>query len=65
MVASNYDQVSGKAIALNEGVASIGHTLHDSLTAVLIAFIVVHVVGALKHHLIDKDATITRMFSFK
>lgn len=64
-VASNYDKISGEAIALNQGVASLGHTLHDSLTGVLIVFIVLHVVGALKHHIIDKDETITRMLSFK
>jgi cytochrome b561 len=65
LVASNYDKVTGDAIALNEGVASLGHTLHGSLVLVLIAFIVLHVLGALKHHLVDKDETITRMFTFK
>jgi cytochrome b561 len=65
LVASNYDKVSGDAVALNENIASLGHTLHDSLTSVLIALIVLHVAGALKHHIIDKDQTIKRMFSFK
>lgn len=65
LLASNYDEVTGKAVALNETIASIGHTLHDALTGILIFLIVVHVAGAIKHHIIDKDETITRMFSFK
>lgn len=65
LLASNYDAVTQKAVPLNETIASIGHELHGSLTWVLILFIVLHVVGALKHHIIDKDETIRRMFSFK
>lgn len=65
LVASNYDAVLDKTVPLNETVASIGHYLHGTLTLVLIIFIVVHIVGALKHHLVDKDETISRMFSFK
>lgn len=65
LLASNYDEVTHKAVALNETIASIGHTLHEALMGVLIFLIVVHVAGAVKHHIIDKDETITRMFSFK
>jgi cytochrome b561 len=65
ILASNYDEVTHKAVALNETIASIGHTLHEALMGVLIFLIVVHVAGAVKHHIIDKDETITRMFSFK
>jgi len=65
LVAANYDEISGKAIALSEPLASFGHTLHSTLVPVLITLIVLHILGALKHHFIDKDQTITRMFSFK
>ncbi len=65
LLSSNYDDVTGKAMALNETVASIGHTLHEALTIVLILFVVVHIAGALKHHIFDKDETIKRMFSFR
>lgn len=65
LLASNHDDISGKTLALNETVSSIGHNLHETLTAILILFIVMHVAGALKHHFVDKDQTITRMFSFK
>lgn len=62
LLASNHDEITGKTMALNETVASIGHNLHEILTVVLILFIVVHVAGALKHHFFDKDETMTRMF---
>jgi cytochrome b561 len=65
LLASNHDEVTDKVIALNETIASIGHTLHEALTLVLILFVIAHVAGALKHHIFDKDETITRMFSFK
>jgi len=65
LLASNYDEVSGKAVALNETIAGIGHEVHELLVPVIILLILVHVIGALKHHFIDKDETISRMFSFK
>lgn len=65
LLAENHDDITGKTIALNETIASIGHNLHGILMNILILLIVVHIVGALKHHLFDKDETISRMFSFK
>ncbi len=65
LLGSNYDAVSGKAIALNQSVAGLGHEIHGLLTWVAIAFIIAHIAGALKHHFIDKDDTIRRMFSGK
>ena len=63
LVAMNIDAISGEAVPLNETLAGLGHEIHETLTGVLIACIVLHVVGALKHHYIDKDDTLTRMFS--
>lgn len=65
LIPANHDPVTDKIIPLNETISSIGHTLHESLTFVLIALIVLHAVGALKHHFIDKDQTIKRMFFYK
>lgn len=65
LLASNYDKVSGDAIALNESVASLGHNIHGLLTYALISFIVIHVAGAMKHHFLDKDETLKRMFTHK
>lgn len=38
-----------------------GHIIHGAGGKLLIAAILLHVAGALKHHLVDKDATLTRM----
>ncbi|MDM8165331.1 cytochrome b/b6 domain-containing protein [Roseovarius sp.] len=45
----------------DEGVAEISGTLHYILQWVLICAITLHVLGALKHHVIDRDATLRRM----
>lgn len=45
----------------NETVADISGTLHYILQWVLIGAISAHIAGALKHHLIDGDATLRRM----
>ncbi|MEO0316526.1 MAG: hypothetical protein RL404_203 [Pseudomonadota bacterium] len=47
----------GKDKALGELLEEV----HESLSWVLIALLVVHVVAALKHHVIDKDDILTRM----
>ena len=65
ILASNYDEISGKAIALNETISGIGHEVHELLVPVIIILILAHVVGALKHHFIGKGETIKRMFTFK
>ena len=44
-------------------VAQLAGSLHWVFTKLLIAAILVHVAGALKHHLIDRDATLRRMIS--
>lgn len=46
---------------LNATLAAIGHTAHFLIGYTLVAALVLHVLGALKHHLIDKDATLKRM----
>ncbi|HEX7381983.1 MAG TPA: cytochrome b [Nevskiaceae bacterium] len=46
----------------NKDVARVLHTLHAHGAApVLLALIVLHVIGALWHHLADRDATMARM----
>lgn len=62
LLAKNTDPSTGKTLVLNETLASLGHNLHGTLPLVLILLIVLHVVGALKHHFIDKDDTLKRMF---
>lgn len=59
LVSSNY--VDGAAVAFNSGAAKLGKEIHEIAANLLLLAIALHVVGAIKHHLIDKDATIKRM----
>ncbi len=45
----------------DEGVAEIATTLHYLFQWVLTVAVALHVAGALKHHVIDRDATLRRM----
>ena len=45
----------------DEGLAQITGTLHFLLQWVLVGALVLHILGALKHHVIDGDATLRRM----
>ncbi|WP_305369414.1 cytochrome b [Photobacterium leiognathi] len=45
-----------------EWLGSLGHTIHGIAANIIIALIVLHVLGALKHQLINKDNTLVRMF---
>ena len=45
----------------SEGIAAVFAGLHWLWSKVMIVSILLHFVGALKHHLIDKDATLRRM----
>jgi len=60
LLASNYN-AAGEAVALNPTLAGIGHETHEILMPVMIAAIVLHIIGAWKHHLVDKDNTLKRM----
>jgi len=60
LLASNYD-AAGEAIALNATLADLGHETHEVLGTVMMVAIGLHIIGALKHHLIDKDNTLKRM----
>lgn len=60
ILASNYN-AAGEAIALNETFAELGHETHEILGTVMIAAIVLHILGAWKHHWVDKDNTLKRM----
>ncbi|MGL4479239.1 MAG: cytochrome b [Aeromonas veronii] len=50
---------------LSESVRDIAHTIHIYLPYVMLAFLLVHIVGALKHYLLDKDNTLLRMVGRK
>jgi len=64
-IPANIDPNSGEAIAISPALNTLGHNIHEQLTWILIPLITIHVIGALKHHYIDKDETIKRMFSLR
>jgi cytochrome b561 len=66
LVAANPDPADPtKMIPLNEAMAQIGHLMHGLGGNVLIAAVVLHIVGAYKHHFVDKDMTMKRILGAK
>lgn len=49
------------AIEKNDLLDTMGHIVHGLGGKLLIAAIVLHVLGAMKHHFVDRDATLARM----
>lgn len=50
-------------VPLSEPVAEAAAAAHRLFTKVLMAALALHILGALKHHLIDRDATLRRMLT--
>lgn len=66
LVARNPDPANlDKVIPLNGPIAGFAHTAHWVVGYSLIAAVLLHIAGALKHHLIDKDGTLRRMLGAK
>lgn len=59
LIPSNY--VEGEPVAYNAALSNFGDKAHEILGWLLAAVIALHVLGALKHHLFDKDDTLRRM----
>lgn len=51
-------------VAPNESVANIAGLVHSLFAYMLIAAIILHIAGSLKHHIVDKDSTLRRMLPF-
>ena len=60
LVASNMG-ASGQPVAINAALSDAASAVHGLFGKVLIAVILLHVVGALKHHVVDRDVTLRRM----
>ncbi|WP_271008041.1 cytochrome b [Paucibacter sp. B51] len=54
-------QRPGQVLPLHEGLSQLAQSVHSALGYLLIALLLLHVAGALKHHLLDRDATLLRM----
>ena len=61
MVAGNKNPATGQTEPIHAGLAQLGEFIHEWLGYVLVAAIILHLTGALKHHLFDKDRTLLRM----
>jgi len=62
LVAANPNPANPQEVlALNSALAEIGHTMHGLGGYLLIGAVALHVVGALKRHLIDRDGILRRM----
>lgn len=60
-LAAGSADAEGKPLAINASLGELGEEVHGTLGNILIAAIALHVAGALKHQLIDKDGTLGRM----
>jgi cytochrome b561 len=54
----------GQAVPFNAKLSDLGQSLHGYIGYFLLALIMVHLAGALKHHFSDKDRTLKRMLGF-
>lgn len=62
LIGENIDPANpGDVIPLAGPLAGIAHSLHGLVSNAVIAALVLHIIGALKHHVIDKDNTLKRM----
>jgi cytochrome b561 len=51
----------GEVMPFNATLSTLGQNSHEVLAYLLLLALVVHVAGALKHHLFDRDTTLLRM----
>lgn len=50
-----------EVIPFNETMADAGHEIHEFVGYIMAIAIILHIAGALKHHILDKDRTLLRM----
>ena len=48
-------------VAKDEALFKLSHEMHEVFAWVLMGFLALHIAGALKHHVIDRDETLERM----
>jgi cytochrome b561 len=62
IVKGNYDPANpGQVIPYSELLSAFGEQAHEIIGYTLAVAIVLHIAGACKHHLVDKDRTLLRM----
>jgi len=63
--ASTQHAANGSVVPNNAALSDLGQNLHDFLGYALVCLILLHVAAALKHHLVDRDETLSRMLGMK
>ncbi|MFC3114839.1 cytochrome b [Cellvibrio fontiphilus] len=61
MVPGNKNPATGQTEPIHAGLAQLGAFTHEWLGYVLVVTVLLHMAGALKHHLFDRDRTLLRM----
>ncbi len=61
IIAAQFDPVAKEAIPHNAALAGLMHEIHAIAGWTMAVAIVLHIAGAFKHHVIDKDNTLRRM----
>lgn len=62
LVARNANPENAReALPHNETIAGLAHEIHEYAGFAIIGALVLHIAGAIKHHAVDKDATLRRM----
>jgi len=62
IIPNNYNAELGKVIAYNKTISEQADFVHIWMGKIVIGAFALHIIGALKHHFIDKDHTLKRMF---
>lgn len=66
LMAANRDPANpDEVLAYSETLADFAHETHEVVAFLLIFLVLLHLAGALKHQLVNKDATLRRMFGGK
>lgn len=62
LIAANPDPANPmEVVSHNEALAGFAHEAHEVIANLLILALLLHVTGAVKHHLVNKDGTLRRM----
>ncbi|MCV2367807.1 cytochrome b [Roseateles oligotrophus] len=62
LLAANPDPMQpGEVLSHNKSLEVLAQNLHEYFGYAVVALLLLHIAGALKHHWVDKDATLLRM----
>jgi cytochrome b561 len=61
IVENNPSGEPGQFVPHNQFLADLFHFVHTTSSKIMIIAVTLHVVGALKHHIVDRDGTLRRM----